>query len=278
MTGTAPSLAELQARFQAALLDGSDDILAHIPPNTRTTSSVLFGVYRHAYVARLIEVLRLASPMLALHMGDEAFEEMALSYVRRSPSRHANARWYAQDLPEFLAGDDYTQRPELTEIASIERQLDTAFDASDAPVLDLNALAAYPPDAWGALRFVPHPSAHHLMLPTNAFDIWIALKNGEPPPAATLVQEAQALLVWRQGTMPMIRRLSNEESMFWRELARGSTFGGLAEMAAVYDGSSNAAVRVAQYLGGWLQAGAISEAMTMCADQVRLPAQSGVQP
>lgn len=262
MTGNAPSLVDLQARFQAALLDGADDILDHIPPNSRTNSSVLFGVYRHAYTARLIELVRGAFPMLALHMGDAVFGEMACAYVKRSPSRHANARWYAQDLPQFLTGDDYAERPELTEIASIEWQLDMAFDASDAPVLDLDALAAYPPDAWGALRFVPHPSAHHLIHRTNAFDVWIALKNSETPPAATLLAEAQPLLVWRQGTMPTIRRLSKEESMLWREMACGAVFGGLAEMAAVYDGSSNAAVRVAQYLGGWLQAGLISEAMT----------------
>ena len=66
--------------------------------------------------------------------------------------------------------------------------------------------------------------------------------------------------------------------MLWREMAQGVAFGGLAEMAAVYDGSSNAAVCVAQYLGGWLQAGLISEAMTTCADQVRVPVQSGFQP
>ena len=278
MTGNAPSLAELQARFQAALLDSADDILEHIPPNSRTTSSVLFGVYRHAYVARLIDVVRTSFPMLALYLGDAVFEEMARAYVKRSPSRYANARWYAQDLPKFLAGSEYAERPELNEIALIEWQLDMAFDAGDAPLLDLNALAAYPPDAWEALRFVPHPSAHHLMLRTSAFDIWIALKNGEAPPPVTPSADPQPLLVWRQGTMPSIRRVTPEESMLWCEMARGVAFGSLAEMAAVYDGSSDAAVRVAQYLGGWLQAGLISEAMTTCADQVRVSVQSGVQP
>ena len=53
----APTLAELQDRFQAAVIAGDDDILALIPGNSRTTNDVLLGVYRHAYVARLVEVV-----------------------------------------------------------------------------------------------------------------------------------------------------------------------------------------------------------------------------
>jgi len=255
MAHNPPSLAEVQSRFQSALIDGADDILRLIPPNSRTTNEVLFGVYRHAYVARLIEVVRGAYPLLARYMGDERFAEMASRYVARYPSRHANARWFASDVPEMLAGDDFAAEPELREIALIEKQLDAAFDAPDGTVLDLAALALHPPDAWDDLVFVPHPSAASLTLRTNAFDIWLALNNGDMPPPARISPEAQTFLVWRQEGVSRIRVLGPEERMLWSEAARGKPFGGLAEMAATFDDPGTAALRVAQYLHGWLAAG-----------------------
>lgn len=262
MRPEAPSLAELQRRFQAAVIDGADDVLALIPPNSRTTNAVLLGVYRHAYAARLVEVLRSAHPMLSLYMGAERFDAMARAYVALYPSRHANARWYASDVPELLAHERFAASPELREIALLERQLDLAFDAADATVLDLSALAAYPPEAWGRLVFVPHPAAGLLALRTNAFEIWRALKNEESPPGMQCLTEPQAYLVWRREGTPTVRRLGAEEHMLWTEATRGKCFSGLAEMAATFDEPDTAPVRVAQYLNGWLSAGLLSAAMT----------------
>lgn len=259
MPSEGPSLAELQASFQAAVVDGSDNILALIPPNSRTTNAVLLGVYRFAYAARLVEVVRGAYPILAQHMG-EAFEAMARRYVALYPSRYANARWYAGDVPALLAGEDFAHAPELSEIALIERQLELAFDAVDAPVLDLATLAGYPPEAWGRLVFTPHPSAALLTLRINAFEIWLALKNEEAAPDVLVLPEPQTFLVWRREGVPSIRRLEAEERMLWIEAGRGKPFGGLAEMAATFADPDTAALRVAQHLNGWLGADLLSEA------------------
>jgi hypothetical protein len=256
-----PSLAELQARFQAAIVGGSDDILALIPSNSRTSNAVLLGVYRFAYINRLVEVVRNAYPMLARHMGDEAFVQMAERYIARYPSRYANARWYATEIPEFLREADCASAPVLREIALLERQLDQAFDAADAPVLDLGALTQHPPETWGDLVFAAHPSAALLTLATNAFDIWVALKNELPPPDIALHDARESFLVWRWDGMPNVRRVSDEERMLWSEAVRGKPFGGLMEMAATYGAPSEASLRVAQYLNGWLSTGLLSEAM-----------------
>lgn len=263
----APSLAELQRWFQAAIVDGADvdgadDVLALILPNSRTTNEVLLGVYRHAYAARLIEVVRSAHPILARYMGDAEFEAMARSYVALYPSRQANARWYASDVPELLAQERFRASPELRELALLERQLDLAFDAADAPVLDLSALATHAAEAWGRLTFVPHPCVGLLAFRTNAFDLWLALSNEAPVPDVQLFAEPRAYLVWRHEGAPTVRRLACEERMLWTEAAGGKSFAGLAEMAATFDDPDTAAMRVAQYLKGWLSAGLISDAMT----------------
>jgi hypothetical protein len=270
-----PTLAELQATFQAAVMAGSDDVLALIPPNSRTSNAVLLGVYRFAYVARLVEVVRNAYPMLARYMGDDAFGRMAERYVRATPSRHANARWYAAEVPEFLGGEAYGRWPELREIALLERQLDLAFDAPDGSVLDLAALSRYAPDAWPFLAFKPHPAAALLTFRTNAFDLWVMLKNEEPAPEGRVRDEPQSLLVWRRDGVANARVVGDEERMLWTEAGRGLRFGGLAEMAATYAAPDEAALRVAGYLNGWLSAGLLSEAMTGGREAGKLRAQSG---
>lgn len=261
MTGRAPTLAEVQSLFQAAVVEGADEVLGLIPANSRTSSDVLFGVYRYAYVARLVEVVQNSYPMLAAYMGEAPFKDMARSYVALYPSRHANARWYASDLPDLLERPEYSDAVHLREIALIERQLDLAFDAADGPVLDLAALGRHPPETWGGLVFRPHPSAALLALSTNAFDLWAAIKNdADVPPVATLA-EPLSLLVWRRDGVATARLLGAEERMLWIEAARGVSFGGLAELAAVFDDPDTAALRVAQYLQGWLVSGVLSEAV-----------------
>lgn len=262
MSATAPTLAELQARFQQAVVEGDDGILSLIPANSRTSNAVLLGVYQHAYVARLVEIVRGAYPYLAQHMGEPAFTRMAEAYVRRYPSHHANARWYAIDVPELLADAEFEGSPELLELAGLERALDRAFDALDAPVLDLAALAQHAPETWGRLAFRPHPSAALLSCKTNAFAIWQALKNGEEPPLAEVSRETDGYLVWRRETTPSVRRLQPEERMLWTEAAAGAPFGALCEMAATFADPDGAALRVAQVLHGWLSTGLLTEVVT----------------
>jgi hypothetical protein len=262
MSDGAPTLAELQARFQSAVVTGDDAILSLIPANSRTSNEVLLGVYRHAYVARLVEVVRGAYPLLARHMGEPAFTQMAETYVRLYPSRYANARWYAGEVPALLADRAFWHAQELRELAELERALDRAFDAPDAPVLDLAALAAHPPEVWGRLTFRPHPSASLLSFITNAFALWQALKNDAVPPAPKVESEASGYLVWRRGTMPTVRPLAPEERMLWTEAAAGAPFGVLCEMAATYDDPDGAAMRVAQALQEWLGSGLLTEVVT----------------
>jgi hypothetical protein len=266
MPADAPSLAELQARFQAAVMAGDDGVLSLIPGNSRTSNAVLLGVYRHAYVARLAEVVRAAHPLLAGYMGEAAFEAMARAYVARYPSSQPNARWFAAHVPEFLREAPFDANPEASDIALIERQLDLAFDAADAGVLDLAGLSSYPPENWSGLAFVPHPSVALLSLTTNAFDLWLAIKNETVLPEPRLLDEPAHFLVWRQDAVPRIRRLDAEERMLWREASGSASFGALMEMAAVFDDADTAALRVAQYLQGWLGSGLISAAMTAASE------------
>lgn len=252
-----PSLGELQSLFQRAILSGDDSILELIPPNSRTDARVLFGVYRNAYVERLIEVIGSDHPLVKAFLGDEAFGDLARGYIAAHPSTTQNARWVSRHLAAYTAtAPHFVEHPQVADLIAIEAALNTAFDAADAETVTLAALQGVPPEHWDRLVFGPHPSAKRLDTASNAFAIWLALTRDEAVPEAA--GEGDKLLVWRQDVTPLVRPLGNEEAMMWDEAAKGVRFGVLCEMLATFDDPETAALRAAQYLQGWLVSGALA--------------------
>jgi hypothetical protein len=252
-------LKDFQDRFQRSILKGDDEILHHIPDGPRETKRNLLGVYRDAYVLRLIEVVGSDHEQLRNYLGEEAFNEMARAYIVSQPSHHPNARWFTRGIPEFLkANEPYSRHPIVGELASLEKALNDAFDGVDAPVLGMSDLAAIPPQEWGQLSFTPHPTATLIDAHTNVAAIWRALKeDGEPPPLTTS-EEPTRIVVWRHELMPMFREMTAEEAMMWQEAVSGASFEKLCELIAFYDDAAGAPARAAGYLKGWLEAGLLN--------------------
>lgn len=254
-------LADLQAQFQSAILDGGDSVLAHIPNSPLETKETLFGVYRNAYVLRLIGILEHDFERLHTYAGDERFDSLARAFIAANPSHTPNARWYGQELPEFIAAHPETAGyPALVAIAKLEGSLNDVFDAEDVPILTLKALAAFAPDDWARLTFLPHSSARRMNSDINLTEIWQALADEETPPPVRTLSTPEHVLLWRQDVMPKLRVLASEEAMMWDEAVKGVPFGVLCEMLATFDDPEDAPLRAAQYLKGWIEMGLLQGA------------------
>lgn len=252
-------LARRQSEFQRGILSDDQSILAEILDSPKEKRERLFGVYRHAYGSRLVEAMRNDHKLLHEYLGDEMFNAMGAAYVAANPSQHPNLRWFSRALPEFLeSSEPYSTHPLLSDLAAIERALNDAFDAEDAPVLALADMAGFVPEAWADLVFRPHPSAFRLDVSTNASAVWLALKRDEIPPDAVALEHSCPLLTWRQDMTPMFRDLATEEAMMWDEAASGIPFGVLCSMLATFDDPDGAAARGAGYLHGWVTAGLLT--------------------
>jgi hypothetical protein len=250
-------LARLQVDFQRGILSGDGKVLDEILDSPKEQREVLFGVYRHAYGSRLVEALRHDHPLLQLYLGDEIFDAMGQAYVAATPSHHPNLRWFSQALPDFLKDTEpYSNHPVIADLAALEKALNDAFDAADAPVLTPADMAGFAPEVWSTLQFKPHPSSRRLDVSTNAAATWLALKNDDTPPDAH--DEAARLLVWRQDVTPMFREIAPEEAMMWDEAANGIPFGVLCTVLATFDDPDGAAARAAGYLHGWVTAGLLT--------------------
>ena len=247
------SLKDLQESFQRGILADDDTILGEIKDSAKEGRNVLFGVYRHAYVARLAEVLADDYEQLHAYLGDAGFAKFAKSYIAAHPSDRKSARDFGRHVPRFLETDaGFGRHPELAEIASLEKALADAFDGPDAEPLKLAKLAEIAPELWAKLVLSPHPTAIRLTFTTNAADIWSALREETDPPPARLLLEPQALLVWRQDMTARFKPLRQEEAMMWDEAAAGTRFGVLCEMVATFAGEEGADFRAATYLKDWV--------------------------
>ncbi len=255
------NLKDFQDLFQRAILEGDDDILRHIPDGPKETKTNLLGIYRDAYVLRLIDVVANDHELLRLYLGEDRFRAMVRSYIECCPSQSPNARWFAHRLPEFLeANEPYSRQPILAELAALERALNDAFDGVDAPLLSMSDLAVVPPEEWAQLSFVCHPTVTCLEVHSNVGAIWSALKAGAEPPPCTLSDDARRIIVWRHDATSMFRELGPEEAMMWTEMGKGARFGDLCTLLATYDDPAGAPMRAAGYLKVWLEAGLLSRA------------------
>lgn len=253
------TLKELQDSFQKAVVDGDDAVLAEILDSSKEKRDVLLGVYRNAYVLRLVEFLTNDYEKLHAFLGDDQFELVAREYVASHPSRTSNARWYGSALPEFLkTTSPYKDTPALAELAALEKALNDVFDAPDAAPLTLEDFAKIAPESWPQLTFAPHPAVQRLDLQTNAAEIWRALHNKEKPPSPAELNSPLFLLVYRTGAISHYRIVPTEEAMMWDEASQSVTFSVLCEMLAIHGGEDTAAMRAAGYLRAWVEAGILA--------------------
>jgi hypothetical protein len=255
--------ARQQSDFQRGILTGDDKVLAEILDSPKEKREVLFGVYKYAYGSRLVDALRNDHKLLHSYVGDEMFDEIGQAYVAANPSQNPNLRWFSQGLPDFLKTASYGEYPILSDLAALEKALNDAFDAKDAPVVGLTDMAGFAPEAWNDLKFEAHPSSCRLDLSTNVAAVWLSLKSEEMPPDAVALEQPARLLIWRQDVTPMFRELSVEEAMMWDEASGGIPFGVLCSMLATYDDPDGAAARGAGYLHGWITAGLLTGVSTV---------------
>lgn len=253
------SLKEIQDTFQRGILAGDDAILGEINDSDKEQRTVLFGVYRNAYVSRLAEILGNDYEQVHAYLGDAGFAKLVKSYIAANPSDQRSARWFGRHLPAFARDTTpFANHREVGELAALEKALADAFDGQDATPLSIATLATIPAEDWPRLTFAPHPTAIRLTFNTNAATIWSALKSETAPPKPTRLPEPQALVVWRQDYMARFRPLEAEEAMMWNEAVKGVRFSVLCEMVATFAGEDEAELRAATYLRGWVDLGMLA--------------------
>lgn len=252
------NLSRLQADFQSYLRDGNDAISREISGGDDSFRMTRLEIYRHAYHLRLIASLASDYAALKAFCGESDFEKIARDYIDARPSTFRNLRWFGHALSGFLREHPrYSNEAVLSELAEFEWAQGLAFDAADAPQLQLTSLAALPADAWADLRFIAHPSLNLVNPKTNVVAIWHAFKEQSAIPEADTSNTGSTIAVWRRDFQTWFRTLEPGEATLWSALAAGETFGSACTSFAqqMQEEDEDVAPRAARFLGTWLEEG-----------------------
>ncbi|RZJ10300.1 MAG: DUF2063 domain-containing protein [Rubrivivax sp.] len=248
-----------QQQLAAAIRDGAE-------PAGLLAGDFALGleVYRHAYRARLVAALTDNYTVLGRALGDAAFEALGRAYLDARPSRHPSIRWFGHELAAFMAeaGDDLVPHASLVDFATMDWALRGAFDAAEAPVLEMATLAALGPDDWASLVLHLHPSVQRVALAYAIEPAWRVLREWEPesgtdqPELPEPVPHPHTLLVWRQFGETHWRSLEPLEAALLQAVADQAPFALLCERAAAELGDAEAAApAVIVALQRWLSDG-----------------------
>lgn len=251
------TLAEVQSKFQAGILEDDRVVLASIADSHRTDRATLFSVYYDAYRLRLAEFLSNDYPILRTRLGDEAFGRLVEDYILSAPSRQRNARWYGARLPEFMqAAASWRTSRGAIDLARFERALSDAFDAADAPLISIDALAKVSPEDWPRIAFEFHPSFMLLDLARGTAELHEALINEKAPPGVP--QGEEAVIFWRNDNQSFYRLVAEIERTALIEAERGEKVSDICALLAFQAGDEDVTQRFAGFLSQWLADGLVT--------------------
>lgn len=195
----------------------------------------MMAVDQNLTLASLTDFLSQDYPRLRRYVGETAFNAMARHCLAATDA--PGLRVLSMHLPDFLAlTKPFSRRPEIADLARLERAFQAALNAPEATVIRSAALLPR------HIEF--HPSVQRLQVRTNATSIWSALTAGELPPSPASLELPQELLVWRQGLASRFRMLGREEAVAIDAAARGETM----KLDQFSEG----------FLRGWLEAEIVS--------------------
>ncbi len=210
-----------------------------------------FGIYHHAYRARLAEALADTYAKTYLYLGSDLFDEHARAYAVAEPPLVRSLNRYGESFVHTLR-TCYEANPELHELAQLDWDLRTRFDGPDIPTLDADG--AQRSQAWVTRRFVLQPGVLLRTVTTNVLALWNAIHQNEEVPEAARLPQPAALLVWRKGHQPHFQTLDGGLGRLLQLLHEGTsleaTCAALQESAFAPDPAV-----LAQWIGHLVQEG-----------------------
>jgi hypothetical protein len=247
-------LRDLQLRFQDYLLGVSEDIEQDIVSTANALAEHRLGTYYNAYRIRLIDCLAVDFSALEKYLGREAFEQMALEYLRHYPSTHPSVRWFGQNLPRFLAEHHGSDDAELLqELARYEWAQTMVFDATDNPQLvRLDDMAQVPAEAWPGLRFKFIQARQQLDLSWNIPPLEHALDTNEELPRKQRSEVPLRWLLWRRNMNINWRSLEVHEAWAMDQAVSGTNFADICEGLLEWIDAEQVGLVAAGFLKQWI--------------------------
>lgn len=206
--------------------DEQHPMLDSIAGTRNLSATEHFDIYRSSIFGGLLNSLTDIYPVCKALVGDVFFDAMALTYIRRTPSRQPDLNHYGDDFPEFISGfPPVSGLPYLPDMARLEWAWHRAYWAADHRPLDPDSIVSIPEEERGGMIFRLPPSATLLESDYPLLHIRkMALDETEDEFVDLDRENGVRLIIWREDMELRIAPLKNDEWQLLRLFHQGSPF------------------------------------------------------
>lgn len=232
--GVLTGMGSAEARREIAIAPG--DVESVITRSRALSSVDRLEIYARAYYARLLECLRAEFPVLSRALGEDLFDEFAVGYLERYPSRSYTLCRLGAQFPRYL---DETRPPDeswaeaIVDLAALEWAVAEVFDGPGVegqPLLDAAQLATIPADRWPEARLVPVPCLRLLSLRYPVRSYYMALRDEDE--ATPPDRSDSYLALTRRDYVVRLHELSPPEYVLLNALLEGQPIGSAVGLVA----------------------------------------------
>ena len=246
-------LQTLQSELVDYLLNQSENIKSYVADGGSIDKQTRLDIYGNAYRMRLRGVIDTDHEILSYYLGDDLFNLLVSGYIDSYPSKHSSLRDYCKNIPEFLSKTTpFKDHPILSELARFEQTLLFAFDANDSSTAQLFDLQNLAIEKWPDIQLRFHPSVQIFETNTNCVEVWQAMKNNEPPPAA--IEQRTAWIIWRNNQrITEFKSLTHTEQLAINAFLQGGKLSNVCEELLNYQQEHEISQTIVNYIHQWLE-------------------------
>ena len=224
-------LADLQAAFGRALLEGEAGAVAAALVSDRIAADRRFGIHVNTVFSLLGDGLEAAFPVVCRLVGAPFFRMAAHAFIARHPPTVPQLAVYGRDFADFLAQfPPAASVPYLPCVARLEWARVEAYFAADAAPLAPARLQDVSADAYPTLIFILHPTVRLVRSRWPVFTLWQAHQHEAPTPV-DLSAPGEAALIHRPDALVEIIALSAGDAALLAATAQGASLGHAAGAA-----------------------------------------------
>ena len=167
------SLHKLQTTFMRSVFAKEDAAIATYLDPTGISAARRMAIYRNNVYVALTRALEAIYPVIMRLVGEEFFRFAARHYIDAYPSPSGDLNRFGAHFAKFLHEFEHVaQLVYLPDVARLEWCCHQAYLATDDTPLDLQTLAAIPPQDYGQLRFRLNSAAQLLSSVWPVDAIW----------------------------------------------------------------------------------------------------------
>lgn len=224
-----------QSAFATALLEPRSPAPGGLTTRAGADPARRFDVHRNNVAASLVAALAKRFPVCRRLVGEAFFDAMARIFVRSSPPRSPILAEYGAGFAAFVAAfQPAAELPYLPDVARLEFAVGSAYHATDALPMAIEALNNWPPRCWADLRFAVHPAVRTVPSRHPIVAIW-RTNTFDRDVSSVDAGAAEDALVTRPQLQVDVRALRPGGSAFAEALSQGQSLAAADAAATAAD-------------------------------------------